>query len=201
MERINSYLPSIEDISNSMKRCTQSYSFGTKEECKELFFRAFVGTDGTVKQFTWLPEYEKVIDWMSDTQGKGLLLSGPCGIGKSAIITGVLPAIFKYRYNKNLHPVSAIEINSREKEILSMWSFCLDDIGAESTFSEYGERKEVFCDIVSEAENRLKPLFISTNLNGVQIAQRYGDRVRSRINRLCRCIVFDSHTRDFRGDS
>ena len=33
--------------------------------------------------YTWLPEYDQIIDWMSDNKGKGLILIGKKGLGKT----------------------------------------------------------------------------------------------------------------------
>ena len=44
------------------------YSFGNKEECKALFIEAFMLVDKTIKEYEHLPEYDNVIDWLSDTE-------------------------------------------------------------------------------------------------------------------------------------
>ena len=61
------------------------FSFGKIEECKTLLLDALQLVDRTAK-IEWLPEYEEVAAWMCDNKGKGLLLSGDCGRGKSNIV-------------------------------------------------------------------------------------------------------------------
>ena len=64
------------------ERKAQSFKFGTMEECKKALSFYFQKLDNTASSFQWLPEYDEIADWMSDTQGKGLLLMGSCGRGK-----------------------------------------------------------------------------------------------------------------------
>ena len=33
----------------------------------------------------WLPEYQQIVDWLSDNKGDGLLVIGDSGLGKSVI--------------------------------------------------------------------------------------------------------------------
>lgn len=37
----------------------------------------------------WLAEYDQIVNWLTDNQGKGLLLIGPPGVGKSEIVDGI----------------------------------------------------------------------------------------------------------------
>ncbi len=41
----------------------------------------------------WLPEYDAVAGWLSDNGGKGLLLQGNIGRGKSLLLKYILPLI------------------------------------------------------------------------------------------------------------
>ena len=44
----------------------------------------------------WLPEYDGVVEWLADNQGKGLMCIGDCGRGKTVITRDILPQIFKH---------------------------------------------------------------------------------------------------------
>ena len=119
---------------------------------------------------------------MTDTKGKGLLLSGNVGVGKSVIICGVLPILFHLRFNKLLFPYSAYDIAQKEEEIKKHAFICIDDVGCEPTSMRYGEKREVFCELIDHAE---------TNLTGQAFAQRYGQRTVDRIIRLCEMVRID----------
>lgn len=171
-------------------RKSTNLSFGTLEECRTMFQEAFQQTDKTVEKFVWLPEYEKVIQWMHNTEGKGLCLRGDCGRGKSNILCGVLPVLFMMRFRKVLRVDQAEEIPEQLKEILRRKIIGIDEIGTEPQCNDYGERFEGFNRIINLAEREIRLLFITTNLKKQHILDRYGERTWERINRLCLVINF-----------
>lgn len=191
-KKIGDIIQSYSEIGCDIQRQPRRFSFGTYDECRDLFINAFKAVDATVTNFVMLREYDDIIRWMTDTQGRGLLLAGGNGVGKSVIITGVIPVIFKYRFNMLVHPYRASELCDKENEILARPFICIDDMGIEPVKNLYGERHEVICNIFDNAENSLKPVFISTNMTGSQVRQRYGDRVTDRISRLCHMIRITS---------
>ena len=75
-------------------------------EAGELLETIFKEVDKTVEYFQWLDEYYHVKSWMMNTEGKGLLLMGSCGRGKSVIASGVIPVLFRMK-GKYLRPVHA----------------------------------------------------------------------------------------------
>mgnify|MGYP000604356884 CR=1 FL=1 len=62
------------------------YTLGTKEELTDMFIKAFKHYDQTVETYRHLPAYDEIIDWLVDTKGRGLMLMGECGLGKSTIL-------------------------------------------------------------------------------------------------------------------
>lgn len=171
-------------------RGAAGFSFGTREECAEIFQEAFKAVDLTVKTYTHLPEYDQVIDWMTDTQEKGLFLMGDCGRGKSIILTGILPILMLTKRNKVLTPYPAEHIATLENTIAKKWAIALDDIGTETQVNEYGEKHEGFSSIMNEAERRLALVFGTTNMTIEELLERYGERTLERIYRLCRIVKF-----------
>jgi len=121
----------------------------------------------------WLPEYNKVAEWLADNQGKGLLCVGACGRGKTVITRDVLPLAFREVIRVRLndgdlgHPVynyfKATEIKSRWKEIEDCKIVCIDDIGTENQI-EYGRKEDWFGKLVDLCNDRDKLLIGSTNL-------------------------------------
>ena len=172
------------------QRSTYELKFGSKENCRKMFEEAFRAVDLSVENYTHLPEYDYVIDWMTDTKGKGLFLTGDCGRGKSIILTGVIPALMFQLFNKVLNNYGAFEIVEKSSMISKQWAISIDDVGIEPTIKDYGENIEGFNIIVDAAEARIAPLFISTNLNSSEILARYGERTFDRIFRLCKVVKF-----------
>lgn len=172
-------------------RQAQTFSFGTKEECKALMIEAFELTDKT-SEFEWLPEYDEIAEWLSNNEGKGILMTGNVGRGKSAILQGVLPLIFRARAKKVLHVFPARELHNQEK---FKWCVCIDDIGQDGVVNDYGTKVDAVEDAISHCEDRMKLLFMTSNLSKKQIEKRYGKRILDRIERLCRIVVFQGESK------
>ena len=188
------YKEAIAELKESFKievqRSKFDFRFGTKTECEKQFISAFQAVDNTIEKYIHLPEYDQVIEWMTETQGKGLLLTGSCGRGKSIIVTGVLPLIFYTKLNKILRFYRAEEIPKKVDEISKSWAVVIDELGVETQVNNFGEKNEGFNTIINLAETKITPLFISTNLTPASILSRYGERTLDRISRLCRVINF-----------
>jgi DNA replication protein DnaC len=162
------------------------YSFGNIEECTVLFCEAFRLVDKTVTKYKHLPEYNEVIKWLSDTEGKGLFLLGNCGRGKSVILTGVLPLIFNAKIGKILKPIPARKLHT-VTEYKSPF-IVIDDIGTEEIINDYGTKIDAVENAIFEAEDDLKLLLLTSNLDANAIKHRYGDRIYDRIRRLCKVV-------------
>jgi DNA replication protein DnaC len=162
------------------------YSFGNIEECTALFCEAFRLVDKTFTKYNHLPEYDEVIKWLSDTEGKGLFLLGNCGRGKSIIITGVLPLIFNAKIGKILKPIAARKLHT-VTEYKSPF-IVIDDIGTEEIINDYGTKIDAVESAIFEAEDDLKMLLLTSNLDASSIKERYGERIYDRIKRLCKVV-------------
>ena len=188
----------------TLPRRQEPLSWGGSDQCTALFTRLFCELDATARPFRMLPEYRSVIEWMGDTHGKGLFLYGDCGRGKSVIIRYMIPALLAMK-DRDAKAYAADEFTRRQQEVrpvteeepltvLDVLKFVrypiIDDVGTEPPINDYGIRYEGFSQIMAAAEDRLKPVFASTNLTPEQIGERYGIRTLDRIGRLCRCIEF-----------
>ena len=78
----------------------KKYSFGYRKTCKNLFIEVFMEVDKTVKEFEWITEYDQIIEWMTDTKGKGLALFGSIGRGKTVINSFIWPVLFQKHFRK-----------------------------------------------------------------------------------------------------
>ena len=162
---------------------------------KEVLMRGlehFLGKENV----KWLPEYEHVTQWLSDNKGRGLLLVGNCGLGKSLLCRQVIPMIINYYYQKIVHIFDATDLNKKSMtdKILSSHLTCIDDLGTENELNDFGNRRIVFCELADRAEKDGKMLLITTNLSEEELRQKYGERTIDRLHAITRKIVF-------RGDS
>ena len=85
------------------------WSWGNHEECDRLFRYIFREVDRTFDEYEHLPEYDEIIDWMTNTDDKGLMLMGDCGRGKSVILNYVIPVLFRIK-NKNVMSIHAQDL-------------------------------------------------------------------------------------------
>lgn len=156
------------------------------------------------KRLDWLAEYGQVVSWLEDNKGKGLLLHGGSGLGKTMLTAKVIPALFREATGSGVRVFSAEQMKaslcegsaSTTPPILLARYVCIDDVGTESTAVRYGERREAFAEVVDCAERSGKLLLLSTNLSPHQLGERYGMRVLDRLMGLCRFVSFaPTHSR------
>jgi ABC-type branched-subunit amino acid transport system ATPase component len=147
---------------------------------------------------------------------KGILLAGPIGCGKTAlmnIMRGFRPGSYRHiirpcrdisfefsqegfsvinRYGKN-----AFFQNTNIPKV-----YCFDDLGMESSVAYFGNNSNVLGEILLSRYD----LFIShqmithatTNLNANELEVFYGNRLRSRMRAMFNLISYDSNTTDKR---
>ena len=162
------------------------YKLGTKEELKEMFIKSFKYYDRTIDKYEHLPAYDEIIDWMVDTRGRGLVLMGECGLGKSTILNYVIPAIFRTKTNKVLRSIPAKELAAVERNVAPF--IIIDDLGTESIKNDYGTKIDVVADAISYAEDSSKTLLITTNLSPNSLKERYDERTLDRL-RKCKVVI------------
>ncbi len=129
----------------------------------------------------WLPAYEKIAAYLTDNQGRGLLLQGPCGVGKSLICWNILPILMCEYCNLMVEPFSAHDINRHIDRALKRAIVTIDDVGVEAEAVSYGNRRQAFTELVDNAERKGHLLFCTTNLNERQLAEKYGERTMDRL--------------------
>lgn len=132
--------------------------------------------DACIKAFTYKP------------RKLGVIITGKYGCGKTHFVKSLgLP--FKF-FDMNLPEVIeqldwkggyAPYIN----EIMDGNVF-IDDLGAEQLFNEYGTKRDIIAEFICRYHVVGKGrLFITSNLNGNQLLDRYGGRVIDRLKELC----------------
>lgn len=134
--------------------------------------------------------YRPIVDWMTDNKGKGLLMFGGCGLGKSVIGMYILPLLIKDVHKKVVNIFSAQELNKKIDEILKLHIIYIDDIGTEDNLNSYGNKRMPFAELCDAAEKNGKLLIITTNLSIDELTQRYGDRVVDRLIATTKAVPF-----------
>lgn len=160
-----------------------------------LLMRGLVSAFG--EQAQWLPEYDEVVKWLSDNQGKGLFLIGDCGRGKTVITQRIFPILFRYymrrtdgsRMAYNCTTAKALADNYEEFSRYKI--LCVDDIGTESKVRKFGNVRDYVEDLVDVAEKEQKLLVLSTNLTFEQLQERYDLRTIDRLGGLTTRVYFE----------
>lgn len=134
--------------------------------------------------------YRPIVDWMTDNKGKGLLMFGGCGLGKSVIGMYILPLLIKDVHKKVVNIFSAQELNQKIDEILKLHIIYIDDIGTEDNLNSYGNKRMPFAELCDAAEKKGKLLILATNLSIDELTQRYGDRVVDRLIATTKAVPF-----------
>lgn len=134
--------------------------------------------------------YRPIVDWMTDNKGKGLLMFGGCGLGKSVIGMYILPLLIKDVHKKVVNIFSAQELNKKIDEILKLHIIYIDDIGTEDNLNSYGNKRMPFAELCDDAEKKEKLLILTTNLSIDELTERYGDRVVDRLIATTKAVPF-----------
>lgn len=150
-------------------------------------------------EYNWLPDYDRIADWLTDNKGRGLLCVGTSGLGKTLICQRILPAILGH----NVVSVTAREMNTHIDDLLKERCVIIDDLGKEDVvLKNYGNRRTPFFELCDAAEKRGILLIITTNLSTTPISEqfrslfpssieeRYGKEVISRLRSATRVVRF-----------
>ena len=148
----------------------------------------------------WLAEYTQIVNWLTDNRGKGLLLIGPPGVGKSEICMKVIPLIFRMVLHKVFSRYQATELcnEATYRSSLRQRFIAIDDFGIEGTFYDYGNPHIVFSEIVDGIEKRGTLFIATTNLTMDEIKAKYGLRTFDRLRANMHVVVI--RERSLRGE-
>ena len=176
----------------SSKREIEHIKLQDAKAVVERGLRYFVG-----EFYKWLPEYDEVVEWLSDNEKRGLLMFGSNGRGKTILGMKILPVIFEYYLKKEFYYVDAINIadylrNDIESYnlLISSKPIIIDDIGVESMTDYYGEKRDMVSEIIDRCEKRGRLFIATTNLTPNEISERYGLRTLDRLKSITKAIKF-----------
>lgn len=139
----------------------------------------------------WIEKnYRPIVEWMTDNKGKGLLITGSCGLGKTLIAKHILPLLIRDSCRRVINIFTAQELNTKIDEILKQHTIYIDDIGTESVSKIYGNVRCTFSELCDAAEQRGKLLMITTNLTASELEEKYGERTLDRLRAITKFVAF-----------
>lgn len=136
------------------------------------------------------PSYKHVANWLSNNGGRGLFMFGSCSQGKTILAKYIIPNLLSVYFHKVVCYYRMTDANRKPDDVMSHHIIALDDIGMEEQLREYGNKRNVFDEIIDAAEQKGKLVIITTNLSLKEMSERYGDRVVERIMAICYPISF-----------
>lgn len=148
----------------------------------------FINLEG--KKAVWLDKYDLVADWLENNQGRGLFLYGTCGVGKTVLARYVIPSILLTHLGKVVHCYDAQQMNSQIDIVLSKKIICIDDVGTEEILVSFGNKRLTFLEVADATEKQGKLLIATSNLNGKQLIDKYGERTMERIISTTKRVLF-----------
>jgi DNA replication protein DnaC len=159
--------------------------------------------------------YEPEATRLGINLGKGLLLLGPIGCGKTSLMALIKRSVSMPGQDYTIRSCREITFEFMREDfgVITRYSnmsfengapktYCFDDLGSENTLQQYGNS----CNVMGEIIQSRYDLFVScrmithitTNLHANGIEHVYGDRIRSRMREMFNLISFDKNTRDKR---
>lgn len=179
MTDFNSILEDMKANGMPVPKSKVNISIPNANEILKKYFEYFISLEE--KPFIWNKAYDEVGEWLSNNYGKGLLLMGNSGLGKSKLGRFIIPAIILKYCRKVVNVYDVKEMNDKIDEILTKQFISLDDIGTEEIVNNFGNKRLTFAEIIDAAEKYSKLVIITTNLTKEEIDLKYGFRVYDRI--------------------
>ena len=119
----------------------------------------------------------------------GMIISGDYGCGKTHFVKCLKMGGARFIDLTLAETVEWLDQHGGYQSSLDEMCDCnviLDDLGAENIKNEYGVKRDIVGEFICRYHVRGKGrLFITTNLRGPELLDRYGGRVVDRLKQLC----------------
>lgn len=169
-----------------------------------------------LKLMTYFLQDENVADHLGMDLYKGLIINGPVGCGKTAIMR-IMRALVSPRERFLIRPCREISLEFMREGymVISRYSkqcfdihssaprpSCFDDLGLETDVNYFGNSMNVMADILFHRYDLFMEAhmitYLTTNMDGEELEKRYGLRLRSRLRQMCNLIAFSPDSKDKR---
>jgi DNA replication protein DnaC len=139
--------------------------------------------------------------WGDKKTGRGLILSGPNGIGKNHLAAAIANELRKRYVRTYFGSITKIKtkicdafgggVGAAVEELLGYGLIVINDLGAERESAAQDWAQEFLFDFVDRIYESKKPLVITTNLDADGLYRRYGARIVSRILGMCDVVKYN----------
>lgn len=134
---------------------------------------------------------------------KGLMLSGPNGIGKNHLAAAIVNELGKRYVRSYFGSITKIKrtvcdafgggVGTAVETLLGYGLIVINDLGAEKESATQDWAQEFLFDFTDRIYEGKKPLVITTNLDADGLFGRYGARIVSRILGMCDVIRYNDY--------
>lgn len=165
-------------------------SDGKAKLVKTLDYFVKLLTSGEKEHADWMPCYDEVANWLECNKGRGLLMIGGCGLGKTLLGMYAIPFLLRHECKKVVSSFNANKLWKEIDDVLNKHIIYIDDIGTESVANQYGNKRVPFAELCDAVEKEGKLLICSTNLTVEDLSNRYGERTIDRLRGTTKIIPF-----------
>jgi hypothetical protein len=186
---------------------------------KELYGERFhippADRPAILKLLCWFLEDEVMAAAKGIDLTKGILLTGPPGCGKTAIMNVLQSMCYlPWRFLIKTSRQAAQEFARQGYEVIDKYTIkhlgpngrpitiCFDDLGCESNISYYGTRINTMAEILPARYDLFMKhkvhTHVTTNLNSAGLEARYGVHIRNRMSEMFNLITFPKDSQDKR---
>ena len=118
--------------------------------------------------------------------------------GAICLIITIIPALLLVECGKIVNYYDILDLKTKFDEVVRYKILAVDDIGTEEVLVNFGNKTDIFSEIMDMVEKKSKLVIVTTNYQKKQLEERYGKRVLDRIIATTTRVCFTG--KSFRGE-